>query len=64
MAGSKKCKQTLRTFSKLMNRYTLTERRLIQQIRNKLKQNNGQVAKADKGNTIVIIYHCDYNNKI
>jgi hypothetical protein len=40
------------------------EKKLIRNIRNKLKQNNLIVTKADKGNTLVIIQQDDYHQKV
>jgi hypothetical protein len=37
---------------------------LINNINNKLVEENAVVTKADKGITIVIIYTKDYNNKV
>ena len=40
------------------------ERHTIQSIKNKLQSNKATITKADKGNTIVIIYQKDYCRKI
>jgi hypothetical protein len=42
----------------------LMEKKRIRNIRNKLKQNNLIVTKADKGNTLVIIQQNDYHQKV
>jgi hypothetical protein len=36
----------------------------MQQIRQKLKNNEAIVPKADKGNSLVILYQKDYNTKV
>jgi hypothetical protein len=40
------------------------ERHIIDTIKNKLQSNKALITKADKGNTIVITYQQDYQNKI
>jgi hypothetical protein len=40
------------------------ENHIIIQIRNKLESNMARISKADKGNSIVIIYNKEYNDKI
>jgi hypothetical protein len=38
--------------------------KLVIRIKEKLRKNNALITNADKGNTIVIIYHKDYNQKV
>jgi hypothetical protein len=40
------------------------ERRVINQIRQKLSTEEAMMTKADKGNTIVVLYSNDYNKKV
>jgi len=40
------------------------ERQIIHKIKNKLILNKAIITKADKGNTVVIIYQQEYQNKI
>ena len=40
------------------------EDKIIKQIKHKLKNNNASIAKADKGNSTVIVYVDDYNRKV
>jgi hypothetical protein len=40
------------------------EKRIINKIRQKLITSNAIVTKADKGNSVVIIYQEDYHDKI
>jgi hypothetical protein len=44
--------------------YTTHEYRIIKQIKNKLELNEAIVSKADKGNSIIIIYLKDYHSKV
>jgi hypothetical protein len=36
----------------------------MKQIQNKLIENKAMVSKADKGNSIVILYQAEYNQKV
>jgi hypothetical protein len=40
------------------------EDRIIEQIRNNLTRNNAMVSKADKGNSLVILYEEEYSQKV
>jgi hypothetical protein len=42
----------------------IREERIIKRIKNKLTTNQAMVSKADKGNSIVILYQNDYNQMI
>jgi hypothetical protein len=44
--------------------HTHSERKLHNRIREKLKNNNALITKADKGNSTVILYEAEYNSKV
>jgi hypothetical protein len=68
------CYQVVQNIKKLQNQQHLhkvytsqkskEELKLVNQIKEKLRQNKALIMKADKGNTIVITYLKDYDQKV
>jgi hypothetical protein len=49
--------------NKYLSRLPHDERKIFKQIRDKLSHHKAVIAKADKGNTIIILSETDYRNK-